>query len=160
MTTAPPSKSRKSTKAKTRRKSRKAQTGSRPETIRDILFTKFPRVHSSEEVLASQRTFVPPLTQLTPIGSKQSRRLTGDDQDGHPLDNTLVSWQGAMPCYHLMHLAHHLRMRNHIHRQPLHPLRRFHCETRRAWRQNFGWPLVLVHCSSRGIRCLGKNDGA
>ncbi|KAF8868209.1 hypothetical protein CPB85DRAFT_1448747 [Mucidula mucida] len=113
MTTAPPSKSRKSTKAKTRRKLRKAQTGSHRETIRDILFTRFPRVHSNEEVLASQRTydFGPPLTQLAPFGSKRSRRLTADvfDKAGHPLDNTLISWQGPMPGYHMMHLAKHLR---------------------------------------------------
>ncbi|KAF8876900.1 hypothetical protein CPB85DRAFT_487568 [Mucidula mucida] len=110
----------KSTTAKTRRKACKAQTSSHcRETIRDILFTKFPRVHSNEEVLASQRThtFGPPITQLAPVGSKRSRGLTADlsNQEGHPLlYGKLISWQGAMPGYHMMHLAAHLRMRKVI----------------------------------------------
>ncbi len=89
------------------------------ETIDQVLHIKFPRIHSSEETLASMtsRNFGPPLSPtFVGPGSKRSRQQTTaaeEDQSEHPLYQDLASnyWQGPMPGHFIMHLQDHVRLK-------------------------------------------------
>ncbi|KAF9018793.1 hypothetical protein BDZ89DRAFT_337555 [Hymenopellis radicata] len=88
------------------------------ESIRQILRTKFPRIHSSEETLASttSRNLGPPLSP-TPVGpgfkrSRQQGVAAEGDQSEHPLYRELIAWQGPMPGYFIMHLPERGRLEN------------------------------------------------
>ncbi len=88
----------------------------RIQTIRQIIQIKFPRIHSSDDVLVSTTSrSIGPALSPTPIGpgskrSWQQASTVENDKSEHPFYRELVAWQDPMPGYFLMHLPAQLRL--------------------------------------------------